>query len=146
MWVRPAYRGQCCVWLGTGRPRKPCLISHRGKRLFPPHKKRPDRFWLPRVNVYTAYQAVSHGIKRQGRDADHLALSSDEVKKLRNTGAQPPLIHMPSWRAQLTVVFSCNAYDTQRKVGTDTTQLMFRRYGERSCFHTLKYSPNARVK
>jgi hypothetical protein len=39
--------------------------------------------------------ALSQGVKRQGREADHSLPSSAEIK---NGGAMPPLPHMSSWR------------------------------------------------
>jgi hypothetical protein len=38
--------------------------------------------------------ALSPGVKRKWREADHSPPSSDEAK---NGGAIPPLAHMPSW-------------------------------------------------
>jgi hypothetical protein len=40
--------------------------------------------------------ALSPGVKRQEREADHLPPSSAEVKK---GGAIPPLPHISSWRS-----------------------------------------------
>jgi hypothetical protein len=39
-------------------------------------------------------EALSPGVKRQGREADHSPPSRAEVK---NGGAVPPLSHMSSW-------------------------------------------------
>jgi hypothetical protein len=45
--------------------------------------RRPDRLWGPRSLLFSGYRGdVSPGLKRQGREADHLPPTSAEVKKL----------------------------------------------------------------
>jgi hypothetical protein len=54
--------------------------------------QRADRPWAPPSLLSNGYR----GIKRQGREADHLPPSSAEVKK---GGTIPPLHHTSSWHS-----------------------------------------------
>jgi hypothetical protein len=63
-----------------------------GSARFSSSPQRPDRLWgLPPIQWVPG--ALSPGVKRQGREADHSPLPSAEVKK---GGAIPPLPHMSS--------------------------------------------------
>jgi hypothetical protein len=63
-------------------------------RLFP-SLQLSDWLWgFTQPPVQWARGVLFPGVKRQGREADHLPPSSAEVK---NGGAVPPLPHMPSW-------------------------------------------------
>jgi hypothetical protein len=63
----------------------PLLYSTASRPALGPSQSRIQ--WLP--------GALSSGVKRQGREADHSPPSSAEVK---NGRAIPPLSHMSSWR------------------------------------------------
>jgi hypothetical protein len=50
---------------------------------------------FPISSIYWILGAVSQGITRKGREADHTPPSSADVK---NVGTTPPLPHTFSWR------------------------------------------------
>jgi hypothetical protein len=78
-----------------GRPRNRCSVPFQGQEslLFSIASTshlgpiQPHIQWVP--------AAVSPGVKRQGREADHSPISSAELK---NGGAIPSLSHTSSWR------------------------------------------------
>jgi hypothetical protein len=68
-----------------------------GSRIFSP-PRRPDRLWGPPSLLSNDYQgALSPGVKRQWREADHSPPASAEVKKM--CGSIHPLPHTPSLRS-----------------------------------------------
>jgi hypothetical protein len=69
-------------------------FSAEAKRFFSIHQG-PDRFWSPSSLLYNGYWGLFlWGVKRSGREANHLSLSSAEAKY---GGAIPPLHHTSSW-------------------------------------------------
>jgi hypothetical protein len=70
-------------------------ILRRGKRFFST-PQRPNRLWsISSLLTQWIPGAVSLGVNRPEREADHLPASSAEVK---NGGSIPPLLHTSSWR------------------------------------------------
>jgi hypothetical protein len=70
------------------------LIPDKGKRILST-PQRPYRLRGPSSLLFNGYWgAVSPGVKRPGRGADHSSPSSAEVK---NGVAMPPLPHTSSW-------------------------------------------------
>jgi hypothetical protein len=54
-----------------------------------------NRFWGPLNFIFIVYKgALSLGVKRQGREADHSPLTGAEAE---NVGAIPPFLHTSSW-------------------------------------------------
>jgi hypothetical protein len=72
-------------------------IPGRGKR-FLSIGQRPDRLWGPPSLLSNSHRKLYPGgrVKRQGRQADHTALSTAEVMI---DGAITPLHHTPSWHS-----------------------------------------------
>jgi hypothetical protein len=64
-----------------------------GSAIFFFSPQRPDR---PRPHIQLVPGALSPGVKRQGREADHSPPSSADVKK---GGPIPPLPHISSWHS-----------------------------------------------
>jgi hypothetical protein len=52
--------------------------------------RRPDSHCGPLSLLFTGYRGLSPGVKRQGREADHLPPTSAEVKKMYIYTSTPP--------------------------------------------------------
>jgi hypothetical protein len=55
---------------------------------------RPDRLWGPHNLLSYGYGALSAGVKRQGREADHSPPTSGEIKKMFIYTSTPPYAFM----------------------------------------------------
>jgi hypothetical protein len=88
------YVKTCSVGIATGYG-----LDGRGSipgrdKIFLFSRESRSALWPTRLPIQWVRGAVSPGVKRQGREADHLPPSSAEVKK---GGAIPPLPHTSSW-------------------------------------------------
>jgi hypothetical protein len=91
------------------RRRRRISISGRGKE-FLSTPQGPDRFCGQPSLLSNVYQGLSSGVKRPGREADHLCTSSTEVE---NGGVITPFSHTSSWcgaqliKPRATLSFYC---------------------------------------
>jgi hypothetical protein len=83
-----------CHLTANMRERRPGFDFRQGQEiLLYSTASRPTR-WSTQAPIQWALGAISPGVKRQGREADHSPPSNDEVN---NGGVIPPLPHKSSW-------------------------------------------------
>jgi hypothetical protein len=83
----------CFVRLGHGLDDRGCRVRFpAGGWEFFPSPPRPERHWGPPSLLSSGYRgALSLGVKRPGREADHSPSSSAEVKNAWSYTSTPPI-------------------------------------------------------
>jgi hypothetical protein len=89
----PGYLSRYSDWLRAGRPRGRSLSPGRGNIFSSP--RRPYRFWGPTSLIFNGCQGIFlWGVKRTGRESDHLPPTNAEVKNTWIYTSIPPYVFM----------------------------------------------------